>query len=118
MCLIICSQMLIQSVGEMMLLGLQNQEFFLVNFDNWNTGLWPWTDFIYVNDFWSCYVINRGKDVSAGNKNQGFTHVLESTFESMEGVAEYIAHPAHVEYAKALLPRGEVHGDWLQTHYS
>ena len=34
MCLIICSQMLIQSVGEMMLLGLQNQEFFLVNFDN------------------------------------------------------------------------------------
>ncbi|KAL4601031.1 hypothetical protein ACB092_11G242400 [Castanea dentata] len=44
-----------------------------------------------------------GKDVSAGNKNQGFTHVLESTFESMEGVAEYIAHPAHVEYAKVLL---------------
>ncbi|KAK7856489.1 stress-response a/b barrel domain-containing protein hs1 [Quercus suber] len=38
-----------------------------------------------------------GKDVSAGNKNQGFTHVLESTFESMEGVAEYIAHPAHVD---------------------
>ncbi|KAM3733946.1 hypothetical protein ACB098_11G176100 [Castanea mollissima] len=48
-----------------------------------------------------------GKDVSAGNKNQGFTHVLESTFESMESVAEYIAHPAHVEYAKALLPHVE-----------
>lgn len=39
-----------------------------------------------------------------GKKNQGFTHVLESTFESMEGVAENIAHPAHVEHAKALLP--------------
>ena len=45
--------------------------------------------------------------MSAGNKNQGFTHVLESTFESMEGVVEYIAHPAHVEYAKALLPQVE-----------
>ncbi|KAM4072895.1 hypothetical protein ACB094_11G174300 [Castanea mollissima] len=49
----------------------------------------------------------RGKDVSAGNKNQGFTHVLESPFESMEGVAEYIGHPAHVEYAKTLLPHVE-----------
>ena len=75
----------------------KKKEIFLVNFGDCNTGLRPWTDFIYVNDFWSCYVINRGKDVSAGNKNQCFTHVLESTFESMEGVVEYIAHPTHVD---------------------
>ncbi|XP_057421501.1 stress-response A/B barrel domain-containing protein HS1-like [Lotus japonicus] len=45
-----------------------------------------------------------GKDVSAENLHQGFTHVFESTFESMEGVAEYVAHPAHVEYANLLIP--------------
>ncbi|KAJ1418791.1 Stress responsive alpha-beta barrel [Sesbania bispinosa] len=45
-----------------------------------------------------------GKDVSAENMHQGFTHVFESTFESTEGVAEYVAHPDHVEYANLLLP--------------
>ncbi|XP_010270870.1 PREDICTED: stress-response A/B barrel domain-containing protein HS1 isoform X2 [Nelumbo nucifera] len=45
-----------------------------------------------------------GKDVSAENMHQGFTHVFESTFESMEGVAEYVAHPAHVEFANEFLP--------------
>ncbi|XP_027356244.1 stress-response A/B barrel domain-containing protein HS1 [Abrus precatorius] len=45
-----------------------------------------------------------GNDVSAENLHQGFTHVFESTFESTEGVAEYVAHPAHVEYANLLLP--------------
>jgi hypothetical protein len=50
---------------------------------------------------------NGGKDVSTWNKNEGFTHVFECTFESMEGVSEYVAHPAHVEYAKALLPSVE-----------
>ena len=45
-----------------------------------------------------------GKDVSAENMHQGFTHVFESTFESTEGVAEYVAHPAHVEYANLFLP--------------
>ncbi|KAK7854115.1 stress-response a/b barrel domain-containing protein hs1 [Quercus suber] len=51
-----------------------------------------------IKDWWEDKDWNqRGKDVSAGNKSQGFTHVLESTFESMEGVAEYIAHPAHVD---------------------
>lgn len=44
-----------------------------------------------------------GKDVSAENLHQGFTHVFESTFESPEGVAEYVAHPAHVEYANLFL---------------
>ncbi|CAI9109803.1 OLC1v1009707C1 [Oldenlandia corymbosa var. corymbosa] len=48
-----------------------------------------------------------GKDVSAENLNQGFTHVFESTFESTQGVAEFIAHPAHVEYAKQLVPKLE-----------
>ncbi|KAH9683998.1 Stress-response A/B barrel domain-containing protein HS1 [Citrus sinensis] len=40
-----------------------------------------------------------GKNVSIENLHQGFTHIFESTFESTEGVAEYVAHPAHVEYA-------------------
>lgn len=46
---------------------------------------------------------NRGKDVSIENRHQGFTHIFESTFESTEGVAEYVAHPAHVEYANLFL---------------
>ncbi|WCJ40625.1 Stress-response A/B barrel domain-containing protein HS1 [Euphorbia peplus] len=45
-----------------------------------------------------------GTDVSSENLNQGYTHVFESTFESIEGVAEYVAHPAHVEYANVFLP--------------
>ncbi|XP_022760742.1 stress-response A/B barrel domain-containing protein HS1 [Durio zibethinus] len=45
-----------------------------------------------------------GKDVSIENLHQGFTHVFESTFESTEGIAEYIAHPAHVEFANLFLP--------------
>ncbi|KAG9456670.1 hypothetical protein H6P81_001178 [Aristolochia fimbriata] len=44
-----------------------------------------------------------GTNVSAENLDQGFTHVFESTFESVEGVAEYVAHPAHVEYATEFL---------------
>ncbi|KAJ6816819.1 stress-response A/B barrel domain-containing protein HS1-like [Iris pallida] len=44
-----------------------------------------------------------GKDVSIENLHQGFTHVFESTFESVEGIAEYISHPAHVEYANVFL---------------
>lgn len=31
------------------------------------------------------------------NLNQGFTHVFESIFENVEGVAEYGTHPAHLE---------------------
>ncbi|CAL5395820.1 hypothetical protein ACSBR2_013718 [Camellia fascicularis] len=45
-----------------------------------------------------------GKDVSIENLHQGFTHVFESTFESVEGIAEYLAHPAHVEFANIFLP--------------
>ncbi|XP_042496067.1 stress-response A/B barrel domain-containing protein HS1-like [Macadamia integrifolia] len=45
-----------------------------------------------------------GTDVSAENLHQGFTHVFESTFESVEGVAEYVAHPAHVEFSNLMLP--------------
>ncbi|XP_059643186.1 stress-response A/B barrel domain-containing protein HS1 [Cornus florida] len=46
---------------------------------------------------------NWGMDVSIENLHQGFTHVFESTFESTEGVAEYISHPAHVEFADLFL---------------
>ncbi|XP_068647431.1 stress-response A/B barrel domain-containing protein HS1 [Aristolochia californica] len=45
-----------------------------------------------------------GTNVSAENLHQGFTHVFESTFENVEGIAEYVAHPAHVEFANVLLP--------------
>jgi hypothetical protein len=49
-------------------------------------------------------LVCRGTDVSIENMHQGFTHVFESTFESTEGVKEYIEHPAHVEYANEVLP--------------
>ncbi|CAD5178808.1 unnamed protein product [Musa acuminata subsp. malaccensis] len=45
-----------------------------------------------------------GRDVSIENLHQGFTHVFESTFDGVEGIAEYIAHPAHVEFANKFLP--------------
>ncbi|XP_010649594.1 stress-response A/B barrel domain-containing protein HS1 [Vitis vinifera] len=48
-----------------------------------------------------------GKDVSIENMHQGFTHVFESTFESVEGMAEYVSHPAHVEAANRFLPHLE-----------
>ncbi|KAL6292913.1 stress-response A/B barrel domain-containing protein HS1 [Prunus yedoensis var. nudiflora] len=48
-----------------------------------------------------------GKDVSIENLHQGFTHIFESTFESMEGVAEYVAHPAHVDFANLFLSHVE-----------
>ncbi|KAL4585781.1 hypothetical protein LXL04_010407 [Taraxacum kok-saghyz] len=44
-----------------------------------------------------------GKDVSIENLHQGFTHVFESTFETTEGIATYISHPAHVEFANGFL---------------
>ncbi|XP_009590268.1 stress-response A/B barrel domain-containing protein HS1 [Nicotiana tabacum] len=48
-----------------------------------------------------------GENVSIENFHQGFTHVFESTFDSTEGIAEYIDHPTHVEYANILLPQLE-----------
>ena len=54
--------------------------------------------------FFVCPLICRGTDVSIENMHQGFTHVFESTFESTEGVKEYIEHPAHVEFANVFLP--------------
>ncbi|PSR92478.1 Stress-response A/B barrel domain-containing protein [Actinidia chinensis var. chinensis] len=44
-----------------------------------------------------------GRDVSIENLHQDFTHVFESTFESVEGIAQYVSHPAHVEYANIFL---------------
>ncbi|XP_077240458.1 heat stable protein 1 [Tasmannia lanceolata] len=45
-----------------------------------------------------------GPNVSIGNLHQGFTHVFESTFESIEDVREYHQHPAHAEFANQILP--------------
>ncbi|KAL2921498.1 Stress-response A/B barrel domain-containing protein HS1, partial [Bienertia sinuspersici] len=44
-----------------------------------------------------------GKDVSIENLHQGFTHIFESTFDSTEGIAEYLSHPKHVEFADLFL---------------
>lgn len=49
----------------------------------------------------------RGTDVSIENMHQGFTHVFESTFDSAEGIAEYISHPAHVEFANTFLAKAD-----------
>ncbi|KAG0473388.1 hypothetical protein HPP92_014741 [Vanilla planifolia] len=48
-----------------------------------------------------------GTDISFENKNEGFTHAFVLTFESMEGVAEYFHHPAHVEFGKKAMPCAE-----------
>eukprot|EP00258_Populus_trichocarpa_P048996 XP_024465015.1 stress-response A/B barrel domain-containing protein HS1 isoform X2 [Populus trichocarpa] len=45
-----------------------------------------------------------GTDVSIENMHQGFTHIFESTCESKEGIAEYIGHPAHVDFGGLFLP--------------
>ncbi|KAK3441955.1 hypothetical protein EUGRSUZ_B02214 [Eucalyptus grandis] len=45
--------------------------------------------------------------VNLVNLSTGFTHVFETTFESTEGIAEYLPHPAHVESSKRFLPRLE-----------
>jgi Stress responsive A/B Barrel Domain len=46
----------------------------------------------------------RGRDVSVENLHQGFTHVFGSTFDSTHGIAEYIVHHAHVQFADIFLP--------------
>ncbi|CAM8887537.1 hypothetical protein QQ045_024289 [Rhodiola kirilowii] len=48
-----------------------------------------------------------GCDVGVVNMHQGFTHIFESTFESVESVSEYIAHAAHVEFADKFFPAVE-----------
>ncbi|KAL1535360.1 stress-response A/B barrel domain-containing protein HS1-like [Salvia divinorum] len=48
-----------------------------------------------------------GEELSIANFHQGFTHVFELTFESGEGVAEYLSHPHHVAYAEFFLPKLE-----------
>ncbi|XP_057546940.1 stress-response A/B barrel domain-containing protein HS1 [Amaranthus tricolor] len=56
-----------------------------------------------VNHIQPMKAFQWGKDVSIENLQQGFTHVFESTFESTEGVAEYVSHPKHVEFANLFL---------------
>ncbi|TVT98280.1 hypothetical protein EJB05_56411, partial [Eragrostis curvula] len=45
-----------------------------------------------------------GTDVSIENMHQGFTHVFESSFESTEGIKDYIQHPERVKFANEFLP--------------
>ena len=60
---------------------------------------------MFINDLQHFFYLlhDSGKDVSIENLHQGFTHVFESTFESTEGIAEYVSHPAHVEFANLFL---------------
>lgn len=52
----------------------------------------------------SCYLILQGQGCEHREPTSGFfTHVFESTFDSTEGVAEYISHPKHVEFANLFL---------------
>ncbi|KAJ6718410.1 STRESS-RESPONSE A/B BARREL DOMAIN-CONTAINING PROTEIN HS1 [Salix purpurea] len=44
-----------------------------------------------------------GTDVSIENLNQGFTHVFETTFQTLEDRSAYVAHPAHVQFGTQLL---------------
>ncbi|KAF4371393.1 hypothetical protein G4B88_003863 [Cannabis sativa] len=39
-----------------------------------------------------------GKDVTQKNKEEGYTHIVEVTFESVETIQDYIIHPAHVGF--------------------
>ncbi|OEL35010.1 Stress-response A/B barrel domain-containing protein HS1 [Dichanthelium oligosanthes] len=48
-----------------------------------------------------------GTNVIIENMHQGFTHVFESTFESVEGVKEYNEYSAHAEFANEFLPATE-----------
>lgn len=50
-------------------------------------------------------VVGRGKEMALTNFHKDFTHVFESTFESEEGVAEYLSHPCHIDYANFFLPK-------------
>ncbi|XP_021762050.1 stress-response A/B barrel domain-containing protein HS1-like [Chenopodium quinoa] len=56
-----------------------------------------------VNHIEPMKAFHWGKDVSIENLHQGFTHIFESSFESTEGVAEYVSHPKHVEFANLFL---------------
>ncbi|KAI3423346.1 Stress-response A/B barrel domain-containing protein [Psidium guajava] len=50
---------------------------------------------------------HMGKDVSIENLPDGFTHVFQLEFESPEGAAEYMVHPAHVEFHELIWPHLE-----------
>ncbi|WCJ23252.1 Stress-response A/B barrel domain-containing protein HS1 [Euphorbia peplus] len=44
------------------------------------------------------------RDLSTENLNEGYTHVFDATFESIEGIAEYVDHPAHIEFGNLMAP--------------
>ncbi|XP_050130434.1 stress-response A/B barrel domain-containing protein HS1-like [Malus sylvestris] len=48
-----------------------------------------------------------GKELSIEKEEEGYIHVFETTFESVEGMAEYAIHPAHHDFAKLFLPNLE-----------
>ncbi|CAN6676597.1 unnamed protein product [Malus baccata var. baccata] len=49
-----------------------------------------------------------GKELSIAKQEEGYTRVFETTFESVEGMAQYVAHPAHHDFVKLFLPNLEI----------
>ncbi|KAL1535359.1 stress-response A/B barrel domain-containing protein HS1-like [Salvia divinorum] len=45
-----------------------------------------------------------GKEIGILSLNQGFTHVFESTFESVEDVVGFATNPHHTSYSSVLMP--------------
>ncbi|KAJ6823435.1 stress-response A/B barrel domain-containing protein HS1-like [Iris pallida] len=58
--------------------------------------------------------LHWGRDESVKNKTQGFTHIVEVTFDSHEDIAIYYDHPAHIKFAWELFPVVE---DYLVINY-
>ncbi|XP_065863872.1 stress-response A/B barrel domain-containing protein HS1-like [Euphorbia lathyris] len=52
-----------------------------------------------VNLIPSMKTFHWATNISKENVNGGFTHIFDSTFESAEGIEEYVQHPAHIEFA-------------------
>ncbi|KAG6395484.1 hypothetical protein SASPL_146129 [Salvia splendens] len=58
-----------------------------------------------VHHFPSLKSFKWGEELSVANYQQGFTHIFDLTFESVEGVAHYLSHPDHLAYAQLLKGR-------------
>ncbi|OMP09194.1 Dimeric alpha-beta barrel [Corchorus olitorius] len=52
---------------------------------------------------WYLILILLTQSLSLWERMLSFTHVFESTFETREGIAQYVAHPVHVEFANVFL---------------
>ena len=49
----------------------------------------------------------QGPNVSEEGKSEGFTHCFVVTFRDQQGLATYLAHPAHAAYVNVVKDRRE-----------